>query len=810
MSETNDPNLIGIAWHATVCSNPLLAYSLSQRMTTAASRAVLGAHEIGHNFGATHNCAGTIMNAYLSGSALTFCPYSRAEIGSYLEVGSSCLTQSCKPVISPAGVTVPAAGGAGAVDVMTGASCAWTAKSNVPWVVIKSGASGSGNKTVGYTVAANPYAVPRTGTLTVAGRTHTVTQSPRLGVQSVTLTPSVVAGGKKISGKVVLSGPTNGVTVTLSDSLAATTVPATLFIPAGATSMAFSVTTVVTPTAQSGILTASYDGTTATAPLTVRPAVLNSLKLSPADVMGSKGVTAFVSLDGPAPAAGAVVTLSDALPATTTPASVTIPSGATSKTFVIPTVYVTAKQTGSVTARYAGVTIVSPLTVRPTAVSAVVLAPDSAVGGTAMQGKVVLEAPAPRDIPVTLTETLAGASVPASVTVPAGAVSQSFTVTTLAVSAPQDGVLTATAPGGGRSVPFTVERNPVRCPTLSFGALQTYPAVYGEALAVADFNHDGNLDLAVLGVYKIGILLGTGAGGFGAPIVISTGMLTTYDLAVGDFNQDGNRDLVITAGDKLGVMLGDGKGGFTPPAYFLSGDYNQNRRVVVGDINGDGRQDLLTPGAWITYALLGDGLGRFGKPVTVTSGHTTDIVVGDFNADGNADIVQASDYTTGYITLGAGAGVMGSPAAVTGSGQYSASQVAAGDFNKDGKQDLAFSRYNDGLYVMLGDGTGAYAPPVLYTGGGGDHELLARDLNGDRIEDLVVAQEDFTIAIFQADGLGKFKAPFKSVAVSRLPSSISLPELDIVAGDFNHDGRLDIAATNQADSAISVLLGTCK
>ncbi|MFQ3590922.1 MAG: BACON domain-containing carbohydrate-binding protein, partial [Chloracidobacterium sp.] len=82
----------------------------------------------------------------------------------------------CTFNITPNGATVPAGSVTGNVTVIAGAGCAWTATSNVPWATITSGASGSGNGTVGYTVAANT-SVPRTGTLTIAGQTFTINQA---------------------------------------------------------------------------------------------------------------------------------------------------------------------------------------------------------------------------------------------------------------------------------------------------------------------------------------------------------------------------------------------------------------------------------------------------------------------------------------------------------------------------------------------------------------------------------------------------------------------------------------------------------
>lgn len=84
---------------------------------------------------------------------------------------------ACTYSISPASLTFGASGGSGTVSVTAGAGCSWTAASNVSWITITSGASGSGGGTAGYTVAANTSTTSRTGTLTVAGQTHTVTQA---------------------------------------------------------------------------------------------------------------------------------------------------------------------------------------------------------------------------------------------------------------------------------------------------------------------------------------------------------------------------------------------------------------------------------------------------------------------------------------------------------------------------------------------------------------------------------------------------------------------------------------------------------
>ncbi|MEK7409400.1 MAG: S8 family serine peptidase [Acidobacteriota bacterium] len=85
--------------------------------------------------------------------------------------------QACTFSLNPTSRTLSSSPGTGTVTVTTASGCAWSAVSNASWITVTSGASGTGSGTVGYSVAANPATTSRTGTLTIAGQTFTVTQS---------------------------------------------------------------------------------------------------------------------------------------------------------------------------------------------------------------------------------------------------------------------------------------------------------------------------------------------------------------------------------------------------------------------------------------------------------------------------------------------------------------------------------------------------------------------------------------------------------------------------------------------------------
>ena len=84
---------------------------------------------------------------------------------------------TCSFSINPTSASFAAAGGSASVTVTTAAGCNWTAASNNSFITVTSGASGSGNGTVTYSVAANTSSLARSGSLTIAGLTHSVSQA---------------------------------------------------------------------------------------------------------------------------------------------------------------------------------------------------------------------------------------------------------------------------------------------------------------------------------------------------------------------------------------------------------------------------------------------------------------------------------------------------------------------------------------------------------------------------------------------------------------------------------------------------------
>jgi hypothetical protein len=114
---------------------------------------------------------------------------------------------SCAATVTPASQSIAAAGGAATpLTVVVPDGCAWTATTTASWVTITKGASGSGNGTVEFTVAANPGQA-RSATIAVAGQTHTVNQASGC---SINISPSVFNA-------TALPGPGTPIAVTAAD-----------------------------------------------------------------------------------------------------------------------------------------------------------------------------------------------------------------------------------------------------------------------------------------------------------------------------------------------------------------------------------------------------------------------------------------------------------------------------------------------------------------------------------------------------------------------------------------------------------------
>ncbi|MCS7300633.1 MAG: S8 family serine peptidase [Fimbriimonadales bacterium] len=191
---------------------------------------------------------------------------------------------------------------------------------------------------------------------------------------------------------------------------------------------------------------------------------LSNLSLNPTSVTGGGTATGTVTLTAAAPAGGFVVNLSSSNPSVAaTPSSVTVPAGATSANFTVSTSAVTSSTNVTITASANGVTRQATLTVNPAnqsvSLQSLTISPNTVIGGSTATGTVTLTSPAPAGgVVVTLRSSNPNrASVPATITIPAGATSANFTIrTTPAFFSITTVTITATYNGVSRSAQLTI------------------------------------------------------------------------------------------------------------------------------------------------------------------------------------------------------------------------------------------------------------------------------------------------------------------------------------------------------------------
>ena len=281
---------------------------------------------------------------------------------------------------------------------------------------------------------------------------------------SLTIGPNTLFGGDSAVGTITISGaaPSGGLALSLSSTDPAASVPASVTVAEGTTSASFTIATAPVTSATSATVTASSGVASVSAAMTINPPPVypSSLTLSPSSLIGGATATAMVTLSGPAPAGGQVVSVTSSNAAATVPASITVPQGAASASFTVTTKSVSTKTACTIAASCNGTTASAVLTVDPPA-GAVLYnldIPSSIKAGSKVSGKIEITKPAPPGgVVVSLSSSnVSAVGVPSSVKVASGKTQATFTVTAGKVTKSTTAAVTAKLNGSQMSTTVTV------------------------------------------------------------------------------------------------------------------------------------------------------------------------------------------------------------------------------------------------------------------------------------------------------------------------------------------------------------------
>ncbi|MBI4183887.1 MAG: VCBS repeat-containing protein [Proteobacteria bacterium] len=329
-------------------------------------------------------------------------------------------------------------------------------------------------------------------------------------------------------------------------------------------------------------------------------------------------------------------------------------------------------------------------------------------------------------------------------------------------------------------------------------------------VVTGDFDNDGNQDMVVADFViagpNVGVLLGNGDGTFQTASTVALGVLnrSPNEMTAADFDGDGNLDLAIQTGgiaNQVVRLLGNGDGTFSA-ASAVGDSLGALVDIASADFDGDDNVDLaVVDDSGNAEILLGNGDGTFtaqGGIAISGSGTNTALRAVDIDNDGNVDLVVSRSGDDNVTVLrGNGDGTF--QAGVAYATQSSPSDVYVADLNGDGYADLvAANEGSDSVSVFLNNRDGTFASAVNYAVGAAPKSVAVGDFDGDGIKDIAVTDKnDDTISVLSGNGGGTFAA-----AVTH--GTGSAPH-GLATADFDGDGVDDLAASNESDGSVSIL-----
>ena len=354
------------------------------------------------------------------------------------------------------------------------------------------------------------------------------------------------------------------------------------------------------------------------------------------------------------------------------------------------------------------------------------------------------------------------------------------------------------------------------------------------AIASGDFDGDSKPDIAVAkaatnevakaATNEVAVLFNDGEGGLLDPVVYAVG-LSPESIVAADFNEDGNLDIAVAARNdsKLWVLVNHGDGTFAPatsyamgfgPVSLVSGEFVAGSGPDVAAVN-------TTAGSTNSLAVLvNDGqaafpsgqadlslTGKNDEGSTITPVGARVMAAGRVDTDNLADLVVAYSDRKVFVLLGDSSKTegfrFGSYFEAGPSGANDPRAILLADVSGDSRPDVlvALNAINQ-IALRKNNGSGRFGFEALYETGAGPAGLVAADLDGDSDNDVAVANETAnTISLLQNKGTGSFKTKV----------DLSLADGDagpvgLAAADLNEDEAIDLAVVNRISGTVTVFL----
>jgi hypothetical protein len=314
------------------------------------------------------------------------------------------------------------------------------------------------------------------------------------------------------------------------------------------------------------------------------------------------------------------------------------------------------------------------------------------------------------------------------------------------------------------------------------------------SISVGDIDNDGDKDVVVANSGSNTITVHENEGGaFSMPYSVPTAAFCN-GIASGDIDGDGDRD-VVTTDTRIWSLFNDGVGQLTPS--IQNANFGALNAPKLRDIDGDGFVDLLARASGVVVALNeGNAFPGFFQPFSALStGSVTDFDVLDADGDGDLDVVgtvNGSNSDRIVLVLNAGNGTFGAPSffgswSVTGGGT-----IVTGDFDNDGDQDVVYG--NADAVAWLNSGLGLFGAPIVSPAAGGFVRMIKGDFNGDGKLDVAGVNYDWNgagenLVVLLGLGNGHFAAPATYYGMFSIQYGGTTT---LAALDADQDGDLDI------------------